>query len=182
MNQDECKQLCGELRWKSFWRLREHAIANGARCIIETGTFRGIPADGESTMFLAKLSVELGADFYSVDICEKHIEASHRHLESVPFHGSVYRDDSVVYLSLFASPISILYLDSYDYAEKTPLPAQIHQLAEIGAAYGKLTSNAAVMLDDCNIPGGGKGLLTSKFLEERGWRCVLDGYQKLFLR
>lgn len=52
---------------------------------------------------------------------------------------------------------SIFYLDSFDFDISNPLPSQKHHLKEIEAAYDKLTDNSVVMIDDCDLPGGGKG-------------------------
>ena len=182
MTKQEVIGLCGELRGESFWLLQNYAIDHGARCIIETGTYRGIGGDGESTVFLATVARDLGADFYSVDINQETVNKSKAHMEERGLKADVSCVDSVALLSCFGSPIDVLYLDSYDFSPDAPLPAQIHQLAEIGAAYGKLASHAAVLLDDCGIVHGGKGRLTSAFLLERGWRMVYDKYQRLFVR
>jgi len=182
MTKQEAINLCGELRGESFWILQNHAIQHGARCIIETGTYREISGDGESTVFLATLAKEIGADFYSVDINHNTVLKSRQHLAERDLKADVSCVDSVSLLSCFGSPIDVLYLDSYDFSPESPLPAQIHQLAEIGGAYGKLSGHAAVLLDDCGIVHGGKGKLTSEFLLERGWNLVCDKYQRLFVR
>lgn len=153
--------------------------------IIETGTIR-VPHfkdyDGASTLTFAKLAEATSSEFYSVDLSPQSIETSMAALGSEV--GLVHYNccDSVGFLSSFSKPIDVLYLDSYDYFKENPLPSQIHQAAEIGAAYGKLSNDAVVLLDDCNIEGGGKGLLTDMFLKERGWKLVVDKYQKLFVR
>lgn len=182
MTKEQAIAICGELRGESFWIVRNHAIQHKARCIIETGTYRGIGADGESTLFLATLARDLGADFYSVDISQNAVKKSIEHLSTNGLKGDVSCVDSVALLSCFNSPIDVLYLDSYDFSPDNPTPAQIHQLAELGGAYGKLTSEAVILLDDCNIEGGGKGLLTDRFLLERQWKLIYDGYQKVFTR
>jgi hypothetical protein len=79
-------------------------------------------------------------------------------------------------------PIDFLYLDSYDYDAKNPLACQIHQLAEVGAAYGILSDKAIILMDDAQLEGGGKARLATDFLLERGWKIVLDKYQRLFSR
>jgi hypothetical protein len=52
---------------------------------------------------------------------------------------------------------------------------------EVGAAFGKLVGRNIVLLDDCNIPGGGKGLLTTKWLIERGYKLHMSKYQNLLI-
>jgi predicted O-methyltransferase YrrM len=151
--------------------------------LIETGTLRDASlVDGGSTILFARLANATDSQFYSVDNCQSHLDVAAAELKKVGLDARFACIDSVVFLSCFQTPIHILYLDSYDYAEGNPLPAQIHQLAEIGAAYGKLSDDAVILLDDCNIPGGGKGLLTDRWLTERKWNLLHDKYQKLYSR
>lgn len=183
--------LAGEQRAKTFVKAFELAVdAATAGCeqrhysIVETGCYRGIDADGQSTVILAKLGAAICGEFVSVDKDLAHVVKAREKLRGLAdkTKATVIVSDSVEYLSRLCRPIDFLYLDSYDYEPDNPLPAQIHQVAEIGAAFGKLTPNAIVLLDDCNIPGGGKGLLTERFLLGNGFRLVADGYQKLFAR
>lgn len=83
-------------------------------------------------------------------------------------------------MSAFNGIIDVLYLDSYDYNPDDPLPAQLHQVAELGAAWSKLTDKSLILIDDCNIKGGGKCGLSDPFLKERGWKLVFNAYQKLY--
>lgn len=183
MTEEETTQLCGSLRGASFAAAAEVARKEKVRCIIETGTYRGCSGDGESTVFFAKLAVELGADFYSIDCDAGHVELAKAHLREAGLDDSrVVKDDSVVFLSLFMSPIGLLYLDSYDYKPGYEHQSQMHQLAEVGAAFGKLTYNASILLDDCNLEGGGKSALSAPFIACYGFRLLCDGYQKLFTR
>lgn len=183
MTEQETIQLCGALRGASFAAAAEIARKEKVRCIIETGTYRGYSGDGESTVFLARLAVEIGADFYSIDSHAGHVEMAKSHLRDAGMDDSrVVKDDSIVFLSLFRSPIGLLYLDSYDYNTGYEHQSQMHQLAEVGAAFGKLTYSASILLDDCNLDGGGKAALSAPFILSYGFRIVSDGYQKLFTR
>lgn len=179
------KSFTGSLRESSFLSLVDIVKHRTKMTIIETGTIRYPDVkdfDGASTLTLAKLADATASDFYSVDIDKDHIDISRKALgENSRF--VVYKCcDSVPFLSSFDSKIDVLYLDSYDYSKDNPLPSQIHHAAEIGAAYGKLSPKAVVLIDDCNIEGGGKGLFVDMFLKERGWKLVVDEYQKLFVR
>ena len=183
MTTDEIRKIAGELRAESFIETFNFARYIGVKCIVETGTWRGMEADGQSTRLFSLLASELGADFYSVDINPEHVARSRdvcaKHNLANVSHSTC---DSVLFLSLFRTPIQLLYLDSYDFSVTTPLPSQLHQLAELGAAWGKLsTHRSIVLLDDCDVPGGGKGLLTTEFLKERGYKCMVDKYQRLFI-
>lgn len=180
MNDTELSVMAGTLRCNTFQQAINIARTIRVKCIIETGTWRGIEADGQSTRILSAIASELGADFYSIDNCAEHISRSRSKMAELGI-ANVRHDlcDSVVFLSLFCSPIHFLYLDSYDFSKDNPIPAQIHQVAEIGAAFGKLANKCIVLLDDCNIEGGGKGLFSTQFLLERGWNCRVKSYQNL---
>lgn len=182
MTLDQVRPIAGELRYKTFREAIRLAIDIGVKCIVETGTWRGIECDGQSTRLLSMAASDLGADFYSVDINQDHINRSRAKM--VEYGLSNVRHsccDSIFFLSLFQSPIQFLYLDSYDFSETTPEPSQLHQVAELGAAWGKLVQKTIILLDDCNIKGGGKGLLSTRFLVERGYKLIMSEYQNLLI-
>lgn len=85
--------------------------------------------------------------------------------------------DSIAFLQNFGKTIDFLYLDSYDFDFNNPLPSQYHHLYEIQAAYPKLSENSIVMIDDCDLPHGGKGKFAIEFLTERGWKILENRYQ-----
>jgi hypothetical protein len=185
--------LAGPVRRKTFLAaIEQFAMTLGSQYsrpgIVETGCYRGIDADGQSTIIWTHVARSLGTEFISVDLSGTHVQRAKDKLSaefnSPPdyFDQTVLIRDSVEYLSSRTLPIGLLYLDSYDYVESNPLPSQIHQVAEIGAAFGKLAKRAVVLLDDCNMTGGGKGLLTDLFLKEHGFQLVMDEYQKVFVR
>ena len=179
---DHIKSIAGVLRRDTFVKAATLAIERRFATIIETGGFRGIDGDGRSTEVLAAIARFNGGTFWSVDNNPVHQE---RAKKRVPPDATVQycAGDSVTFLSSsFPDGIGFLYLDSYDYDANKPLPSQIHQVAELGAAFGDLRADAIVLLDDCNIPGGGKALLSDLFLKERGFSLVADHYQKLFVR
>lgn len=174
---------CGDQRRESFLKAVNLVADRKAITIIETGTIRNANlADGASTLVWSQLAQLTHSGFFSVDNCQSHIETSKKVLGPLTEFCQYCCVDSVMFLSCFATPIHVLYLDSYDYSPDNPLPAQIHQLAELGAAYGKLSADALILLDDCNIPHGGKAGLVDPFLKERGWKLIHDQYQKLFTR
>lgn len=41
---------------------------------------------------------------------------------------------------------------------------------------------AVVLLDDNHMPGGGKTRLSKMFLRSKGWLCVLDWQQSLWVK
>jgi hypothetical protein len=151
-----------------------------ALTIIETGTLRcdrseHIAGDGWSTIFFRTMIDSYGGALYSVDIDSKHIDTSKSVVERE--FGNLRNtyhccQDSVSFLRAFDKPIDILYLDSLDYAGDDR--AAKHQLAEIEAAFDKLSPRSIVLLDDiCETIAHGKAALTIPFLEARGWKCTL---------
>jgi hypothetical protein len=144
--------------------------------IVETGTLRGISGDGGSTRVLHALSLETKRYFVSVDISPTHVSFSRKEVPG----ANVICEDSVLFLSRYCQQIGLLYLDSYDFYEDDPEPCQRHQLAEVGAAIGKMPFGTLILIDDCKLPHGGKSFLSEKFLAERGWKKIHDGYQTLW--
>jgi len=62
-------------------------------------------------------------------------------------------------------------------------PCQEHCLEELKAAWNYLNPGAIVLIDDNDLPGGGKPRLAKKYLADSGiFLCVLDAYQTLWLR
>lgn len=112
-------------------------------------------------------------------------------------------------LSGFENRIDLLYLDSYDYpygelvkkyngnneaflaisdtqamtrhGDKI-LPCQQHCLAEFKAAEKYLHDKSIVLIDDCGLPGGGKAGLVRDHLASKGWLCLLDLQQSLWIK
>ncbi|MBI2743857.1 MAG: class I SAM-dependent methyltransferase [Chlamydiales bacterium] len=153
----------------------------GATTIIETGTSRlgasNPLGDGCFTIIVGDYVREMGGVLYSVDIDPQAIATCAAALGHSRNYVQLFTQDSVAFLENFKDPIDFLYLDSYDYVLDNPNPSQEHHLNEIIAAYPKLTRKSVVMIDDCGLPGGGKGKLAIEFLVSRGWKILMNGYQ-----
>ena len=172
----------GDLRKGSFLLALAMAKRIGAHTIVETGTIRFADSrDGYSTFLFAEYAHRFGAKFYSVDITPEHIEASKKALDTLCTQVEYVCSDSVTWLSRFCAPIDLLYLDSYDFSFENPGPSQRHELAELGAAFGKVNNPGLILLDDCGVAHEGKGYLGTRFLQDRGWKLIFDGYQRLFI-
>ena len=93
-------------------------------------------------------------------------------------------EDSISFLKRYTgSEIDLLYLDSLDYPlGGDPTECQEFQLKEFKTIEDKLSPKCVVLLDDNNLPGGGKTKLTKEYLIEKGWTCVLDYQQSVFIR
>lgn len=61
-------------------------------------------------------------------------------------------------------------------------PSQNHQLSEMKLAMPLLHDKSIILLDDNDLPGGGKTRLTKMYLGENGWREVVGGQQSLWIK
>lgn len=59
---------------------------------------------------------------------------------------------------------------------------QRHAASEVRAAFKNLHRQSIVLIDDANLPGGGKARLARQVLSWNGWVCVMDEYQTLWVR
>lgn len=179
---DRIRQLAGCQRDKSFPVAAQYAIDHGFRHFIETGCYRGIDGDGQSTVILGMLAKHSKGLLHSYELnpdCIKRAEAKAcEYLENIQFICG----DSVESLSRRIMDIQFAYLDSYDFSAENPMPSQRHQIAEVGAILGKMTRPGLILLDDCDLPHGGKGGLCVPFLEERGWKLIHKDYQRIYVR
>lgn len=187
MNTDEFLRrvsgLAGSQRLDTFCALARIALDRKLNRIVETGCYRGIDADGNSTIILSMIAARLGGSLDSVDINPEHVEAAKRHTPitegpTLAFHLS----DSVEYLHKRTKPVDVLYLDSLDFNPDDPGPSQRHQLLELLAAEPLLSPASLVLLDDFALKDRGKTLLSSERLRQGGWRLLASGYQLLWGR
>ena len=122
-------------------------------------------------------SVDINQD--SVQKCEA--ELSKHNLDQFV---TVAVQDSLVYLMEFEQKIDFLYLDSYDYSRtdvEIQQKSQEHHLQEFQIVEEKLHSNTIVLIDDCGLPGGGKGKTVIEYMKSKGWVVLLSEYQVLLL-
>lgn len=162
----------------------------GVKVIVETGTSRdglsNFEGDGGSSIIFSQFAKEYGAQFYSVDIdkvaLNKASQAVEQVLGKVGENHHFIQSDSIQFLKDFPKKIDFLYLDSYDYDFKNPAPSQAHHLKEIEAAYPHLTPQTIIMIDDCDLPQGGKGLLVIDYLLKRGWKILENKYQVILVQ
>jgi predicted O-methyltransferase YrrM len=156
------------------------------KVIVEAGTARcgdtNFDGDGGSTILFGHWAVDHDAKMYSVDISQSHIDIATKVTLPYLSHLSYVLSDSAAFLQSFEGKIDFLYLDSWDYSETDPEPAQIHNLKEVTAALDKLHDNSIVMIDDCNVPGGGKGKLAIAYMVEKGWRTHINRHHVILLK
>ncbi len=155
------------------------------RTIVETGTARNgecnCRGDGCSSPIWGQWANRNKALVYSVDIDPQAINCSSAACTSYSKRMKFAMSDSVEFLENFNKPIDFLYLDSYDFDSANPTPSQEHHLKEIIAAYPHLHKKSIIMIDDCDLPHGGKGMLAIQYLLDKGWKIGLSGYQVVMI-
>ena len=172
-------------RYLTFVSILELLDQRNVKILVETGTARdgdkNFGGDGGSTIIFADWAAQNEALLYSVDISPSAIENAKNVTKIYADHIQLVCQDSIKFLNKFKKPIDFLYLDSFDFDFNNPSTSQIHHLREIIAAYPKLHKNSIVMIDDCDLPQGGKGALVIEYLTSRGWEIFQNGYQIIML-
>lgn len=175
-----------DVRYATFDLAFQFMEQRNAKILVETGTARfgarGCNVDGCSTLKLGKWAKLHDAQVFSVDNNPQAIAESENALRSVNPSVAFYCMDSIAFLEHFDQVIDFLYLDSYDFERNNPTPSQQHHLKEIIAAYPHLGDHSVVMIDDCDLPHGGKGKLVIPWLQERGWKIALSNFQTILIK
>ncbi|MDT0559518.1 class I SAM-dependent methyltransferase [Ichthyenterobacterium sp. W332] len=174
----------------TFAKVLKLLTERNAKIIVETGTSRkgleGAKSDGAATIVFGKWAKENGAVLHSVDISEDSVEGSRNEVKQQRLDDvvTVHLDDSLNYLKHFKDDIDFLYLDSYDYS-KTDVDiqkkSQEHHLKEFKIIEDRLHKNTIVLIDDCGLPGGGKGKTVVAYMIEKGWEILINKYQILLV-
>jgi len=163
----------------------------GAKTLLETGVARmGLEkskGDGASTIVFGLWAKQNDARLYSVDIDPEATERAGQAVAKMDLSDSVtlVTSDSVAYLDEFTDMVDFLYLDSYDY-HKTDTAiqtaSQAHHLKEIEAIEGCLHEDTVILIDDCDMPNGGKGKLVIERLTANGWKVHMSEYQVILVK
>ena len=181
-------------RFKTFERAFELLLerSGAMRTIVETGCVRekNDYSAGYSSVLFGGFLERYGGRLYSVDISARNIETCRKLTRRYAEFAKAYQSDSVAFLREWPvmsekSPIDLLYLDSLDYPLNNEFPRELsqqHCLEELDAALPSLAPRAIVLIDDADMPGGGKPLLARNRLSELGFHCELDDYQTLWSR
>lgn len=159
--------------------------------IIETGCQR--QADdlgaGMSTSIFGEYVKRYGGKLITVDLFPQHLEVCKECTKEFSDHISYIESDSLRFLSTYMGPCNLLYLDSLDYPVGTDAgnvamqqAAQQHNLLEFKAIEKRLSDWCIILLDDNTLPGGGKPKLCKEYLITRGYTCLLDYQQSLFVK
>ena len=159
--------------------------------IVETGTTR-IRDDwgaGMSTLLFCEIAKKYSGLVVSIDISKENLDMCREIINENDLGArlKLIQEDSIKALQEYADPpIDLLYLDSLDYPlkpEEGPVKlCQQHQLNEYLAIKDKLSKRAIILLDDNQLPEGGKAKLTKEKLLEDGWELLIDSQQSLWQR
>ncbi|MCM4168773.1 tRNA 5-hydroxyuridine methyltransferase [Arenibacter antarcticus] len=177
-------------RRDTFRKTLEFLDKTKARLIIETGTSReglhGAKSNGAATIVFGKWAKQNNAFLHSVDISEKSVANSQKEVTNQDLGKivQIHLSDSVEFLRNFTEPVDFLYLDSYDYSDdrEVQIKSQHHHLQEFMAIEDKLHDNSIVLIDDCDLPNGGKGKLVVAYMLQKDWKVVMNEYQILLVR
>jgi len=159
--------------------------------IVETGTsregLRGAKSNGGATIVFGKWAKLNNAELHSVDISEKSINAAQKEVDNqlLSEFVTIHHSDSIEYLATnFKKPVDFLYLDSYDYSDdvEVQVKSQIHHLQEFKAIEELLHENSIVLIDDCDLPNGGKGKMVVEYMQQKDWKVLMNAYQILLVR
>lgn len=179
------KERLGD-RFVSFKLALGLYLQRDGRVIVETGSLRSPGnwiGDGGSTYVFAEVLARYGGRLFSCDLDPKVIETARSTVESLEADVNFECGDSLVFLEGFSQKINLLYLDSFDCSPSgISTEAQEHNAREFVVAEKKLSEGAIVMLDDNHYSNGGKTVKTKRLLGEKGWTCLFDGRQSVWVR
>lgn len=151
--------------------------------IVEVGTLRdSTKGGGHSTYKFAEYCAKFGGELHTVDISKDALEFSKKATKEYMPWISYHNQDSSIFIENFNKKIDFLYLDGFDSTPGKEKEASRVQLQEIKRAIPKLSEKCVVLLDDADLPGGGKTGLSSKYLMNHGFKLVINDYQQLYIR
>ena len=180
-------------RKPTFQKALEYLDKHKPSVLIETGTSRGrfdinlpsVCGDGASTLIFALWCSKNNAKIYTIDIdplCIDNCKLNIAALGLTDFVEFVV-SDSVTYLqNMELSNIQFVFLDSYDFDYNNPTPSQKHHEFEYMAIKNKLHNDCCILIDDCGLPHGGKGVFVERILIKDGFKLIENQYQHLYER
>ena len=158
------------------------------KLILETGCQR-LKNDwggGCSTLLFGDFCSYFNKKLITVDLSPDNIDLAKKETSAYSTVIEYNVSDSLTFLRSYkGEAIDLLYLDSFDACledESLTKKAQEHQLQEMQLALPLLAPEAVVLLDDNNLPFGGKTVLTKVFLLSQGFRLIMDYQQSLFYK
>lgn len=178
-------------RAPTFKKALEYLDRVKPKILVETGTARGrfdinlpsICGDGGGTLIFALWCSKNNAKIYTVDIDQTCIDNCKLNIAALGLTDCVefIVSDSVSYLqNCELSNLQFLFLDSYDFDYQNPSPSQMHHKKEYEAVKDKLHEHCCILIDDCGLPYGGKGLYVEAELVKDKFTLVQASYQHLY--
>lgn len=177
----EFKPLLGYTsRWEGFSYIVRDQLLRERPVIVETGTLREIgnwAGDGCSTLLWNWILSHKDGEGYSIDTDVEAVRLARKHCPKI----HVVWSDSVHTLrgigsDVFKGELTLLYLDSYDYAHGKETNSCMHQVAELAAIWEKLPSGCLIASDDSHGKHSGKPTLTRVLLNALGIKPEIESY------
>jgi predicted O-methyltransferase YrrM len=153
--------------------------------IVETGTIRRVRdySAGYSTHIFGQFVKRYGGKITTIDIDPAHMNVCKSVTADFAERIEYVVDDSLQALALLDEKIDLIYLDSLDTPGKgNASSAQLHNLKEFKIVEPLLHEKSIVLLDDNDFTNGGKSRMTKHYLQEKGWRVLLNMKQSLWIR
>lgn len=153
--------------------------------IVETGCQR-LPDDwgaGNSTYIFAEFISMFRGHLLTIDISAENIEACKKITVEFADRIEYVCASSLSVLPALKNPIDLVYLDSLDVPDEgNASEGQRYNLNEFKCIENLLEPGSLVLLDDNNMANGGKTKFTKMYLEQRGFKLILDHDQSLWLK
>jgi hypothetical protein len=159
----------------------DHPLILETGCLRLPGNWKG---DGQSTFMFDAYARSTDGTCVSVDINFESAVSARRACSS---YTSLVVNDSVSFLNSlaqlsFAKQIDLLYLDSFDVDPVAPMPAAIHHIKELLAAWPMVGAGTIVCVDDFLVgENGGKAGIIDDFFGNIAAEVLYSGYQKAWI-
>lgn len=178
------------------WQLTLGILAQTRKnpLIVETGCQRQEDdlGAGMSTSILGEFVQRYGGKLITVDLFQRHLDVCRACTLEYQNVIEYVASDSLKYMSSYKGPpADMVYLDSLDYPVgenagdiEMQKAAQEHCLKEFkfGWNSGLITEDTLVLIDDNQLPGGGKPRMLKEHLVQEGWLCLMDLQQSLWIK
>jgi len=190
INQDWFLKKYIQFTPKRYWTTKTALswfLQNNGTNIVETGTTR-MKEDwgaGQSTLLFGDFCNKYKRYLWTVDIDANALVTAKEITGAYEKNITYVQDDSLHFLLNFKQPVDLLYLDSRDCDPRDDFDnrdSQQFQKQELEAIYDQLTLRACVLLDDNYFKNGGKTRLAKEYIKSKGWLCLMDYYQSLWIR
>lgn len=163
-------------RWEAFSFIAKDQLEREKVGILETGCLRepgNWAGDGQSTLVWDWIVSRKRGRGASLDIDHSACAIARTHVKAM----GVLAADSIGFLSGFGAwPVSLLYLDAYDYLPGDEVNAAMHQVAEVAAVWKNLPSGCLIASDDNFDALTGKGTLVHRLLGSFGIKPIVLSY------